>query len=134
MAEPGFQVEQTSHILTRVYEGMAVYSRTGDKIGTVEYVHLGELAEADDEDGQEPAAGSVFGSYEGSFIEDFARTMVLPERVPDILRDRLLHSGFIKVRSTGLFAANRYVMPDQIASVSTNGVRLHVGRDELMKL
>jgi hypothetical protein len=133
MAEPGFQVEQIYHPLTRVYEGMTVHSRTGERIGTVEYVHLGEWAEADDY-GQEPTARPVFDGYGGSFIEDFARTMILTERIPVMVRDRLLHHGFIKVNSAGLFAADRYVMPDQIASVSTDGVLLRVGRDELMKL
>jgi hypothetical protein len=133
-AEPGFRLEQAYHPLTRVYEGMTVHSRTGKRIGTVEYVHLGELAEADDVYGKEMTARSVFGAYESSFIEDFARTMVLTERIPDTLRDRLLHHGFIKVNSTGLFAAGRYVMPDQIASVSMDGVILRVGRSELMRL
>jgi hypothetical protein len=134
MAKPGFQAGQANHILTQVYEGMTVYSRTGDKIGTVEYVCLGELTEAADEHGQELATPPVLGGYEGSLIEDFTRTIVLPEQVPDILRDRLLRHGFIRINSAGLFAADRCVMPDQIASVSDDGVTLRVSRNELMKL
>jgi len=134
MAKPGCHVEPANDKLTRVYEGMRVYSRTGSKIGTVAYLHRGELAEADDENGQEPAALTVLDGSEGSFIEDYARTVILTERVPDRVRDQLLHQGFIKVNSTGLFASGRYVLPEQIASVSSAGVTLHISRNELTKL
>ncbi len=134
MAKPGCHVERANDKLTQVYEGMTVYSRTGNRIGTVEYVHRGELAEVDDEYGQGPAALTILDDSEGSFIEDYARTVILTERVPDRVRAQLLHQGFIKINSTGLFASGRYVLPEQIASVSTAGVTLHIGRSELAKL
>jgi hypothetical protein len=39
-------------------------------------------------------------------------------------RQHLLRHGFIRIDSTGLFAADRYVTPDQIADVSVDHVTL----------
>jgi hypothetical protein len=53
--------------------------------------------------------------------------------VPETLRERLLRQGFLRIDSTSLFAADRYVMPDQIVDVSEGRVTLRVTRDELIK-
>jgi hypothetical protein len=53
--------------------------------------------------------------------------------VPETLRERLLRQGFLRIDSTGLFAADRYVMPDQIADVSEGRITLRVTHDELIK-
>jgi hypothetical protein len=39
----------------------------------------------------------------------------------------------MRIDSAGLFAADRYVMPEQIAGVSSDRVTLRVTRDELIK-
>ena len=133
MAEPEFQVGEANRLLTQVYEGTTVYSRTGGKIGTVEYVYLGELAEASDGHDQELASPSALRGGESSLIGEFARDVVLTEQISDVLRDRLLRHGLLRINSTGLFAADRYVMPDQISSVSADRVTLRVSRNELLK-
>jgi hypothetical protein len=132
MAEPRFESGQLSRILLQVYEGMAVYDQTGNKIGTVEYVYLGELTEPDEEFGQEQLA-STLESSDGSLIEDFARAIVLTEQVSDTLRERLLCHGFMRINSTGFFSADRYVMPTQIASVADDRIMLCVSREKLIK-
>jgi hypothetical protein len=132
MAEPRFESGQLSRILLQVYEGMAVYDQTGNKIGTVEYVYLGELTEQDEEFGQEQLA-STLESSDGSLIEDFARAIVLTEQVSDTLRERLLCHGFMRINSTGFFSADRYVMPTQIASVADDRIMLCVSREKLIK-
>ena len=109
-----------------------MYDRTSGKIGTVEYVYLGELTEADDEHSQRPAIPSALGSAERSLIEDFARDIALTDHVPDPLREQLLRHGFIRINSAGLFTADRYAKPEQIARVSDDGVLLRVTRDELI--
>jgi hypothetical protein len=111
---------------------MAVYDQTGNKIGTVEYVYLGELTEPDEEFGQEQLA-STLESSDGSLIEDFARAIVLTEQVSDTLRERLLCHGFMRINSTGFFSADRYVMPTQIASVADDRIMLCVSREKLIK-
>jgi len=133
MAEPERQAGEANRLLTQVYEGTTVYSRTGAKIGTVEYVYLGELAERADGHDREQAYPSAPGGGEGSLIGEFAREVVLAEQIPAGLRDRLLRHGLLRINSTGLFAADRYVMPDQIASVSPYRVTLRVSRNELLK-
>jgi hypothetical protein len=112
---------------------MNVYDRTGRKLGTVENVYLGELIDLDDEHGQEPATPSVGDTREVSFIEDFARAIVITKQVSDTLRERLLRHGFIRIDSIGLFTPDRYVMPAQIASVFDGRVILRVNRDELIR-
>ena len=48
-------------------------------------------------------------------------------------RQRLLLQGFVRIDANGLFAADRYVTPEQIASVSADGLMLNVSKDELVK-
>jgi hypothetical protein len=112
---------------------MTVYDRTGDKIGTVEHVSLGAVSEEADKRGGGPGTASSPGESESSLIGDFARAIFPADEVPEPLRQRLLRHGFMRIDSTGLFAADRYVMPDQIADVSEDRVMLRVTRDELIK-
>jgi hypothetical protein len=133
MAEPRFKSEEVNPILDQVYEGMTVHDRTGDKIGTVKYVYLGELIDSDEAYDQGPDTPSAFDSSEGSLIEDFGRAIALTEHIADPLRERLLFYGFIRIHSTGLFAADRYVMPGQVASVADDRVMLCVSRNDLIK-
>jgi len=131
---PRFGAEQVNGRLTQVYEGMTVYDQTGDKIGTVEYVYCGKLTEADEEEyGFGVPTSFAFDSSEVSLIEEFTRDVVLSEQVPETWRQWLLHQGFIRIDSAGLFAADRYATPDQIANVSDDRVRLRVSRNELIK-
>jgi hypothetical protein len=132
MAEPRFESGQVSRILLQVYEGMPVHDQTGSKIGTVEYVYLGELSEPDEEFGQGQLSATLESS-EGSLIEDFAKAIVLTEQVSDALRERFLCHGFMRINSTGFFSADRYVMPTQIASVADDRVMLCVSREKLIK-
>jgi hypothetical protein len=128
-----FELEQVDPILQQIYEGMAAHDRTGRRIGTVEYVYLGEVAESSEQgsyDGQPAAAPS---SSEGSLIEEFAKAVLLTERVSDIWRERLLSYGFIRISRSGLFAADRYALPSQIVGVADDRVLLNVGLDELLK-
>ena len=133
MLEYRFESARGNRTLDQVYEGMAVYDRTGRKVGTVDFVYVGEWADTEDDYSQGQATSSALEDREVSLIEDFARAIALTEQIPDALHERLLRYGFMKISSIGLFAASRYVMPDQIASVSDQGVALRVGRDELMK-
>ena len=103
------------------------------KIGTVERVHFGAVSQDADTHGGGPATAPSPGSRENSLIEDFAKAIAAGDEMPEPLRQRLLRHGFIRIDSTGLFAADRYVMPDQIANVSEDRVMLRVTRDELIK-
>jgi len=133
MAGPQFEAGQASRILQQIYEGMPVYDQKGDKIGAVEYVYLGELAEDDEKFGPGEFTSSLIDGSDGSLIEEFARAIVLTEQVPEIWRERLLSHGFIRISRTALFTADRYAMPAQIAGVADDRVMLCVSRDRLIK-
>jgi hypothetical protein len=133
MPAPQFDSEQVNPMLLQVYEGMTVHDQTGAKIGTVEYVYLGEVAEAPEDFGPGEQTAYTQTSTEGSLIEEFAKAILLTERVSDIWRERLLSYGFIRINSTGLFTADRYAMPSQIATVAEDRVMLCVDRDMLIK-
>lgn len=55
------------------------------------------------------------------------------EEIPEVLRDRLLVEGYIRLDTAGLFTSDRYVLPSQIASASGDEVVLNVEKDELIK-
>ena len=119
-------------VLERVREGMAVYDVVGDRLGTVERVYLGEAGEAEARSGTGPATLSppAAGGRPGP-LDEVAR-LFSPDTLPGTLRARLLYHGFVRVDAAGLFGADRYVTPDQIAGVTANEVRLRVTREQLI--
>ena len=132
MSQPPFEPPYGNRLLTQIYEGMTVYDRAGEKIGTVEHVYLGGLSNEVHKRGGGPVTAPSPGRGESSLIEDLATVMLPSDQVPETLRQRLLRHGFLRIDSTGLFAADRYVMPDQIAHGSEDRVTLRVTRDELI--
>ena len=53
------------------------------------------------------------------------------DEVPDVLRERLLRYGYIKI-DTGLLKSDRFVESTQIAGIVEDHVNLHITRDELL--
>ena len=53
--------------------------------------------------------------------------------MPETLRERLLREGYIRLDADGLFAADRYILPSQIASAAGDEVTLNVEKDQLIK-
>jgi hypothetical protein len=125
-AQP-FEREQGPSVLRQIREGMEVYDRTGDHIGTVERVHFG----ASTEHGRGAATPSAPDWRDDTLIDVVAEVFA-PDELPETLRARLLQNGFIRIDASGLFAADRYVTPDQIAGVSGDRVVLRATRDELV--
>jgi hypothetical protein len=132
MTQQPFAQPEEQSILTQISEDMAVYDRQNDKVGTVRSIHLGAVSVEDDERGLGPATTSAEDAADSSPLEDFARIFA-PDTIPAPVRARLLRHGFIRINTTGLFAADRYAMPEQIASVSGDRVTLRVAREELLK-
>ena len=132
MLGPHFELEQVDPILRQIYEGMTVHDQTGHRIGTVEYVYLGEVAESPEDCGYNERTASALSSPETSLLEEFAMAILLTEQVSDIWRERLLSYGFIRINSSGLFTSDRYALPSQIAGVADDRVLLYVDRDELL--
>jgi hypothetical protein len=67
-----------------------------------------------------------------SLIDNIAEVFA-PDELPEEVRERLFQQGFVRIDSAGLFAADRYVTPDQIMSVSGDALTLNVSKDELLK-
>lgn len=121
---------QTGNILAQIHEGMKVYDRMENEIGTVDRVKMSDDNPATEEveavTADEPVRRR--DTFLGALADVFS-----PDELPDVVRERLLQQGFIRIDATGLFAADRYVLPDQIMSVSGDGVTLKVSKDELVK-
>ena len=118
------------NVLESVSEGMKVYDSENHHIGKVEYVKLVET---------DPATGAPLSAdvevddhRDNSLIENLA-TAFAGDELPDAVQKKLLHDGFIRMDADGLFAADRYVMPNQISSVSGDRVTLNVSKDQLQK-
>lgn len=121
---------QTATSLRFVEEGMKVFDRERHEIGKVEYVQFGE---DDPETPEVEASGnSELRERDDSLIDNFAQAFSVDE-VPEELRERLINQGFVRIDANGLFAADRYITPEQIDSVSADGLMLNVTKDELIK-
>ena len=107
-----------------VQEGMAVVDSVGERVGTVELIRMGdpdaETARVD----ADPVAAGLVGQVLDAFV-------VAEPDVPEPLRSRLAHAGYLKVDGPGLTGADRYVRADQIAAVDADAIRLTVAKDQL---
>ncbi|MBN9310982.1 hypothetical protein [Devosia sp.] len=121
---------QTHSTLKSVEEGMKVFDRERHEIGKVEYVRFGD----DDPDTPEVEAFDLSETDErnDSLLKDIAKAFASDD-LPEELRERLLHQGYVRLDADGLFAADRYIVPEQIEPVSADGLMLNVTRDELIK-
>lgn len=102
---------------------MAVYDRENEKIGTVRDIYLGS------EPGAATADDSAVRPH--SFVDDFVQALA-PPAIPEVVRERLLREGFIRIDTSGIFAGDRYAFASQIRTVSAEtGVTLDATRDDL---
>lgn len=121
---------QSTTTLRFIEEGMRVFDRERHEIGKVEWVQFGD---DDPETPEVEATGlSDTRARNDTLIQNLAEAF-RPDDLPDEVRDRLLHQGFVRIDADGLFAADRYVTPEQIDSVSADGLMLNVSKDELLK-
>jgi hypothetical protein len=120
---------QTSSSLRFVEQGMRVFDREHHEIGKVDWVQFGD----DDPDTPEVEASGPSGRRDDDTLIDVLARAFTADNVPEEVRDRLVHQGFVRIDADGLFAADRYVMPEQIASVSGDGMTLNVSKDQLIK-
>lgn len=120
---------QTSSSLRFVEQGMRVFDREHHEIGKVEWVQFGD----DDPDTTEIEANGPSAGRDDNTLVDVIAKAFTTDNVPEELRDRLVHQGFVRIDANGLFAADRYVMPEQIDSVSGDEVTLNVTKQQLIK-
>jgi hypothetical protein len=126
-------LDQTEHtIFELVHKGMNVYDRSGDHIGHVEQVYFGEDASTTQDYSAGAATASDPSVVGSNLVVDVAEAIFGEDPLPETLRHRLLKEGFIQVNGS-LFASDRYVLREQIASISGDDVHLNVTKDELIK-
>ncbi len=120
--------EQDKDVLSHITHDMEVVDRNGDRLGTVERVHFGTTRE-------HGTGGATPGMAErdSDSLTEMVAEAFAPDTLPEEVRERLLRRGFVRVDADGLFASDRYIMPDQIATVAGDQVTLRVTRDELVK-
>jgi hypothetical protein len=121
---------QTATNLRSIAEGMKVFDRERHEIGKVEYVQFGDDNPATPE--VEAAAPNTLDDRRNTLVGAIADAFG-DDDLPEEIRQRLLLQGFVRIDANGLFAADRYVTPEQIASVSADGLMLNVSKDELVK-
>ena len=110
--------------------GMKVYDSEHREIGTVDGLKYPENAIAPD---VEPATLDATDEREDNTILDVVADAFGREEVPEPLRSQLLRDGYIHLDASGLFAADRYILPEQIARLLPDGIQLNVTRDALIK-
>jgi hypothetical protein len=118
-------------LIHKIHEGMVVYDQEQNEIGTVDYVQFG------DEDPLQPGVETATVNPAQRDTRDSLLENIIdvfrPDDIPEVLRDRLLRYGFVRVDAPGLFNADRYISPDQIQSVTENRVMLNVSKSELVR-
>lgn len=116
--------------LESIHESMDVVDKGGKKIGSVAWIkmtdevpgnHVAEEVTAD-------RTGTEYKPLPDVIVDAF-RT----DNVPEELREKMLREGFIRIDADGLFAADRYVVPEQIDRVADDKVYLNVERGDLIK-
>ena len=122
-------------ILSQVHEGMGIYDVRDNHIGRVDFVHFGSASEAQQELGTGPATSTVADDPDmrrDTIIDNIAEAFS-PNDVPEQLQNKLLMSGYVRMDADGIFAADRFITPDQIVNVTEDKVFLSVNYDQLVK-
>lgn len=117
--------------LRSVREGMKVYDAKNHEIGKVDWVQFG----ADDPSTPELEATSIEGMdppENHTLMSDLADAFRL-DAVPEVVHEKLMMQGFVRLDADGIFAADRYILPDQISSVANDKLTLKVEKADLMK-
>ncbi|WP_336057689.1 hypothetical protein [Nitratireductor sp. CH_MIT9313-5] len=120
-----------SDMLNDIHKGMRVEDVHGHEIGTVEWVHLSD--ENPDTAQTETVTADPIGNERKSSFVDLILDAFRTDEIPQVLHERMLREGFIRLDADGLFAADRYVLAEQVASVAGDCVKLNVEREALIK-
>jgi hypothetical protein len=123
--------EQTD-LMFRVREGMDVYDRYGDRIGTVEFVTFGD-GDFDPDD----TIDLTEQARERRELHESRRREVLAdldgaEHIPYDTRLRMEQDGFVRM-DAGLLRADRYILPEQIINAGANKLVVRAVLPDLIK-
>ncbi len=133
MTQKSLDPSKPQLILKDIHEGMDVFDRHSRKIGSVDELYFGASSDEMERHGSGAATAPNPDLRDESLVEDVARAFFDEDELPEEMRQRLINDGFIRLNSSGLFAADRYVLPEQIDHVAADQVYLNVTRDQLLK-
>jgi hypothetical protein len=110
--------------MAQISAGMRVVDRTGDDVGTVKLVRLGD-----------PQAVTTEGQGGGGGLTETIAGLVgeAEPDVPEQFAAQLLRTGFLKIDCSGVFAGDAYAPADEVAAVRDNTVHLRSGSDSLVE-
>lgn len=134
MTQKPLEPAKVQSILKSIHNGMDVLDSKGDKIGTVDDVYFG----ADSDEMQRHGAGAATAPdpsiRKNDLVTNVARAVFDDnDDLPEEMRQRLLNNGYIRLDTAGLFASDRYILPEQIARIQEDHVHLTAAKDELLK-
>ncbi|UFU05863.1 DUF2171 domain-containing protein [Ruania halotolerans] len=109
--------------ITEVREGMTVFDSTGEKVGTVREIQMGDPQAATAKGQDSGNTGGIVGSIADAFSTG---------SLPDAAKERLARLGFVRVDASGLFAGDRYAASDEVAAVRDDALHLSVPGDQLI--
>lgn len=119
-------------IPTTVHEGMTVLDSAMNAIGTVESFRSTD--EAPDRPDIDAAGVSPILEEERNMMSALLEDLFHPDDgLPRELQEKALREGFVRLDAAGLFAADRYIFPEQIDRVEGDSLVLAVRRDDLLK-
>jgi hypothetical protein len=127
----GSEDPRRNDLLAMVKEGMKVVDVDGDDVGTVSFVQMADLNDADDVGA---AARDDVGLFDLTADNDGGDDGVLDFLgLGDSVTERMERSGYVKVDASGIFTGDKYVEPYQIGSVEGDTVRLTLDKDAIGK-
>ncbi len=101
--------------IAAVTEGMSVVDSAGKHVGSVAMVQMGDGGAVDED------------------LFNVAERIAGPEpRVPEEAAQRLLRTGYVKVKSKGFLSPDRYAAADDIDDVANDTVNLKVPVNQLI--
>jgi hypothetical protein len=115
----------------QIQVGMKVFDSELHEIGKVDGLKFPENQVAPN---VEPATVDAADDVqdENTIIEAVAEAFG-SEDVPEPLRSQLLRDGYVHLDTKGVFARDRYILPEQIARLDADGIQLNVTKDALIK-
>ncbi|HEY4201234.1 MAG TPA: hypothetical protein VGM83_11795 [Devosiaceae bacterium] len=114
-----------------IHIGMKVFDNRHNRIGVVDDFKLSD--EDPDREGPETSDVNPMDREGDDSLVGILAGVFDPDDVPQELQDRLLREGYVRIDADGLFAADRYILPEQIASAGEDELRLNVEKSQLIK-
>lgn len=119
------------NLLKYIREGMRVYDRDQGDIGRVDRVYPSPSSDPglDWDEGSVTTRGPT--PPRDILLQETVRVFE-PDNLSEDLREHLLSQGFVRFSGSGILAADRYVVPDQIDRIDRDRVILKLPRRDLI--